>query len=451
MSDRSKELERLRTRPFERNLAMTAMGLGTGMRAAGHVVGNLFRDRAAREASDKAFFIQEARHLADQLGQLKGSVMKAGQMLSLYGQYFMPPEAVEILASLQDDTQHVGWSVVGPVIDQALGPERMAELEIERVPIAAASLGQAHRVRHRSSGESLCMKVRYPGVDEAIDSDIRTIARLLTLSRLVPKDLSLEPVFTEVREMLHREVDYAHEQEMLRRFHAQLAGDARFVVPEPKPRYCSSEVLVMGFEEGESLKSPAVKALSQQRRNALGEALLELFLKELFEWRLVQTDPHFGNYRLRLGADTASDRWVLLDFGATRAFPSGFVRDYARIVRGALEEDRAEVLRGAVGIGLMRNHFPDPVLDGFFELTRLIVEPFRRGEYDWGGSNLPARVGQSIARNALTRYFKIPPREIVFLHRRLAGVFITMAWLEVRLDGLPLLEAALRQAEATVD
>lgn len=448
MADNPRELTRLRTRPMERNWAMTRMGVATGMRAAGHVFGNLFRDEASRTEHDKSFFVDEARRFVREMGQLKGSVMKAGQMLSLYGQYFMPPEAVEILASLQDDTDHVGWSVVGPVVNRSLGQAELAELDIQRVPIAAASLGQAHEATVKSSGEKLCMKVRYPGVDEAIDSDIRTIARLLTLSRLVPRDLSLDPVFTEVREMLHREVDYVHERELLQRFVALLENDSRFIVPRPYPRYCSADVLTMSFETGESLKSSRVRELSQARRNRLGEALLWLFLQEFFVWQLVQTDPHFGNYRLRLDDENEEDRWVLLDFGATRSFPDEFVREYARIVRGALNQDRDEVIRGAVGIKLMRAHFPDAVLDGFYNLTRLIVEPFTAGSYDWGASDLPARVSQTIARSALTRHFKIPPREIVFLHRRLAGVFITMAWLDVQLDGRPLLEAALTQAES---
>lgn len=454
MAGTKRELERLRTKPIERNWAMTRMGLGTGVRAAGHVMGNLFRDSAAREDADRAFYNAEAERLVAQLGELKGSVMKAGQMLSLYGQYFMPPEAVDILAQLQDDTDHVGWHIVGPVVDRALGPERMAELEIETRPLAAASLGQVHHARKRGDERPLVAKIRYPGVDEAIDSDIRTIARLLALSRLVPKDLSLDPVLTEVREMLHREVDYVHECEMLQRFRGLLDGDARFVVPEPLPRYSSSELLVMTYEEGVPVKAADLAGVPEARRVRLAQAALWLFLQELFVWHLVQTDPHFGNYRLRLdpegGADPdgAQDQWVLLDFGATRSFPPTFVRDYARIVRGALEGEREQVIRGAVGIGLMRAHFPENVKAGFYELTQLITEPFRGGDYDWGASDLPARVSQSIARNALTRHFKIPPREIVFLHRRLAGVFITLARLDVRFDGRPLLEEALSRAEA---
>ncbi|MGH8481288.1 MAG: AarF/UbiB family protein, partial [Nevskiaceae bacterium] len=168
---------------------------------------------------------------------------------------------------------------------------------------------------------------------------------------------------------------------------------------------------------------------------------LELFLRELFQWGMVQTDPHFGNYKLR--PEAGGDRIVLLDFGATRLFGPGFVESYREMLRGALAGDRVGALRGAAGIGVMPAEFPPPVREAFAELCEMIVEPFR-GPYDWGASDLPRRVGDKIARNAMTRYMRIPPREMVFLHRRLAGVFFLIAALRARWDARPVLERHLQ-------
>ena len=88
-------MTRLKTQPFERNVALTRLGLGTGGRFVAHSLANVFRSDAEREAADRDFYRARAETLAASLGELKGSVMKAGQMLSLYGQYFLPPEAVE--------------------------------------------------------------------------------------------------------------------------------------------------------------------------------------------------------------------------------------------------------------------------------------------------------------------------------------------------------------------
>jgi predicted unusual protein kinase regulating ubiquinone biosynthesis (AarF/ABC1/UbiB family) len=428
----------LKTSPWERNVALTRMGVSAGARIAAHEFANLFRGKASRSASDRTFYSEQARKLADELGRLKGSVMKVGQMLSLYGQYFLPPEAVEVLAGLQDDTPPVDWKSLEPVIKRGLG-RSLSQLDVDPVALASASLGQVHRARRKSDGLELVLKVQYPGVADAIESDIRTLARLIAMTRVAPKGLNLEPVYLEVREMLHREVDYAAEIEHTRRFGVLLAGDRRFAVPRVLQEYCSDQVLAMTYEPGVSARDPAVRALPQARRNALAQAALELFLRELFEWGMVQTDPHFGNYKLRLDPGGA-DRLVLLDFGATRIFGRGFIESYREMLRGARSRDREATLRGAAGIGLMPPDFPAPVREAFGELCELIVEPFR-GDYDWGKSDLPRRVGEKIARNAMSRYMRIPPREIVFLHRRLAGVFFLIAALGAKGDFGPILEA----------
>ncbi|MDR3414875.1 MAG: AarF/ABC1/UbiB kinase family protein [Nevskia sp.] len=443
----------IKTGPLERNLALTKLGLGAGTKIVAHSLANIFRGEVARDTADREFYARQAQVLADELGRLKGSVMKAGQMLSLYGQYFLPEEAVQVLSRLQDDTAPVAWAVVAPVLERSLGPQRLAELEIDRTPLAAASLGQAHMAVRKSDGLRLVVKIQYPGVADAIDSDIKTLSRLLMMTRLAPRGLNLDAVFSEVREMLYREVDYGAEARFTEDFARRLADDPRFVVPRVLREYSSGQVLTTSYEEGVSPREEAVRALPQARRNRLGFAFLDLFLTEFFDWGLVQSDPHFGNYRIRRGGEGGDDRIVLLDFGATRRFEQRFVDGYAEIVRGAVLVDRERLLRGAAEIGLLSGSFPEPVLKGFAEMCQMIVEPFNgpddprtppqlrtpRGEYRWGASDLPMRAANVAARNALSVHFRVPPREIVFLHRRLAGVFIMLATLAAELDARDLL------------
>jgi predicted unusual protein kinase regulating ubiquinone biosynthesis (AarF/ABC1/UbiB family) len=434
----------LKTRPLARNLALARMGLSTGARIAAHELTNVFRRGAAHAEADRTFYARQAKRLADELGQLKGSVMKVGQMLSLYAQYFLPEEAVTVLAELQDNTPPVEWKALQPVLQRALGRTRLAELDIETAPIASASLGQVHRARRQRDGLALVLKVQYPGVADAIDSDIRTLARLISMTRLAPRGLNLEPVYAEVKEMLHREVDYLAEREHILRYRELLADDARYAIPQVFPEYSSDKVLALSFEPGLNVRAPGVQNLPQARRNAIARAALDLFLTEFFRWGMVQTDPHFGNYRIRVGEGGGGhDQLVLLDFGATRLFGRGFIESYRDMVRGALDGDREATLKGAAGIGLMQDNFPERVRATFAELCELIVEPFQGGEYDWGASTLPRRVTATIGRAALTRWFHIPPREIVFLHRRLAGVFILLATLGAKLDARALLQERL--------
>jgi predicted unusual protein kinase regulating ubiquinone biosynthesis (AarF/ABC1/UbiB family) len=454
-------LETLKTRPFDRNLAITKMGVDAGARIALHTVGNLFRSRDDREEANRQFYTERARALVDELGQLKGSIMKAGQMLSLYGQYFLPPEAIDVLSTLQDSSQPVAWPLVEAQLRAVLG-DRVNELDINPDPIGAASLGQAHLATVRGTGEQVVVKIQYPGVADAIDSDIRTLSRLLITARLAPKALDLTPVFTEVREMLERECDYDQERAFTQTFAQRLAGDARFIVPQVHERFCGPRVLTTSYEPGLSVRDAAVQGLSLDRRNRLGTAFVDLFLTEFFQWHMVQTDPHFGNYRIRLGKaeDGSEDRIVLLDFGATRPFEDSFVKSYAKIVRGALEGDTNHTIEGTLDIRLLGRQTPRTVLENFASLAELIVEPFRdvtdprvparlrgpQGGYLFGHSDIGTRVSQKAALSAMSVHFQIPPREIVFLHRRMTGVLVTLASLHTDLN----LGPAVRQQLARV-
>lgn len=454
MSDnKQKRPLKLKTSAFDRNLAMARMGVIAGTQFAGHTVRNLFRDKEGRAESDRTFYREQAQFLADELGRLKGSVMKVGQMLSVYGQYFMPPEAIEVLRGLQEDSPPVAWEELAPLVAERLGDKRLAELEIDPEPLAAASLGQVHRVRRRSDGRELCIKIQYPGLAEAIDSDIRTLTHIVRLARLVPRGVELHSVMDEVRDMIYREVDYAHELAMTRAYRERLAGDDRFVIPEAFPEYCTDTVLTTSYEPAEHVQSPAVQNLPQERRNRLAESALYLFLDEFFVWGRVQTDPHFGNYRVRLD-DGGKDRLVCIDFGAVRGFEPDFLEAYYEIVAGAYYGDRERLIRGAKGIGLLRPESPRRVLDAFADVGFLMIEPFSEnppaelltadGAYRWGESDLPRRVSMAISRAAISRWFRIPPREIVFLHRRLGGVFVLLSVLGAEIHGRPILEEYLR-------
>ncbi|WP_028081427.1 ABC1 kinase family protein [Solimonas soli] len=461
--DEKGSIAALKTRPLERSIALTKLGVGAGAKIMAHSLANIFRGEISRDAANREFYERQAQILADELGKLKGSVMKAGQMLSLYGQYFLPEEAVTVLSQLQDDTPPVAWNVVAPVLERSLGRARLRELEVDTRPMAAASLGQVHRARRKRDGLELCVKIQYPGVADAIESDIRTLSRLLIMTRLSPKGLDLTPVFSEVREMLHREVDYEAEAHFTRTFAERLKDDARYVVPQVLDEYSGDQVLTTTYEANQHVRDPRVQNLSLARRNRLGSAFLDLFFNEFFRWGMVQSDPHFGNYRIRVDERGEDDRIVLLDFGATRTFGRGFIENYSDIVEGALHRDRAQIVRGASAIGLLHDKMPDPALDAFAGMCEAIVEPFRTGNdatggphnaagaYRWGDSDLPMRAGRIAAVNALSVHFRVPPREIVFLHRRLAGVFIMLATLRCELDSRELLVAALQDARRVRD
>ena len=444
-------LARVRTGSFERRLMLTRAGMMAGGRMAGSYAAGLFSGADSRDRRKREALSREAHYLAEQLGELKGSVVKIGQVMALYGEHFLPVEVTEALHTLEDRTSALEWSTMRAVLLEEFGERIFTELDIEPEPIGAASLGQVHRARHRQDGRMICLKIQYPGVAEAVDADIDSVATLLRLARMVKVGADFDDWLEEVRNMMHREVDYSLELETTRRFGALLADDERYVVPAVYPEYSSSRVLASAYEPGAALTDASVQQLPQTVRNELGIAALELFLRELFVWAELQTDPNFGNYRIRMEGDQY--RLVLLDFGAVQKYPETFIRPVCDMIVASRAHDLEGVIRGAIDLHFMRREWPDHVLQEFAEVCMAVLEPLdpqprnlpeqalnAQGEYCWGRSELPTRIAKRAARSAFSRDFQIPPREFVFLNRKLVGVYTFIAVLHAEFSGAGVLE-----------
>lgn len=459
MSSDERPPSRVPSSPLRRGLRITRMGVMGTARAAAHAVNNAFRSDTHRAERDGALWRAQAMMWVKEVGQLKGSLMKAGQMLAMYGEHFLPKETVELLRSLQSDAPPVSFASVREVIDADLGPEAMRGVTVDPTPCGSASLGQVHRAT-LVDGSEVAIKVQYPGIKEALDVDLRALRRLLGLMRVVARGETIDGLFAEVRKVLNDELDYERERQMTQFFSEVLEGDNRFVVPLTYASHCSGRVLTTRFEEGLDPEGPEVAALSQERRNALGLHFFELYLKELFVWHRVQTDPHFGNFRIRLGdGHNAPDQIVLLDFGAVRDVSANYLRTYRRMMLACLHDDRQSALDMGLELGLLRPNDSPVAEQAFFDLCRLIAEPFSspntpgrnhtlftpEGAYDFGRSDLPKRVAIKATELGRAVGLRASPPESLFLDRKLAGVFLFLSQLGATINGEDLLKSYLQQ------
>jgi predicted unusual protein kinase regulating ubiquinone biosynthesis (AarF/ABC1/UbiB family) len=440
-----KSLHRLNTGAFSRRFQLSKAGLRYGSRALRHSLMDRFSDdeeaSATRRRENIEYFVAE-------LGQLKGSVVKIGQIMATYGDYLLPPEVVEALHSLEDDTPPMSWQAIQKVLAKELGEERLADLEIEEQALAAASLGQVHKATLRSTGEKLCIKVQYPGVENTIDADFNAVLRLLKISRLLQSTRSAEEWFSDIRTLLYKEVDYDQERRDMDFVRESLVDDSRFVVPMSFPEYSTRRVLTMSYESGHAVGSADVAALSQPRKNRLGKAILDEFLTELFSWRRMQTDPNFGNFRVRIDQDGEIDQLILLDFGAMRLLPEEFAAEFCDMMLAAYHCDREMFLERSISLGFMKEHFPDKVLQNFVDIGMDIGEPLRKpddrvpsqavnelGEYDWRGSKLPKRIAKRALEASMSKYFALPPKEFLYVMRKLMGVYALISQLDAQFNG----------------
>ncbi|TVP61933.1 MAG: AarF/ABC1/UbiB kinase family protein [Halomonadaceae bacterium] len=460
-ADKSRSsVSRIKTGSFERRLSLTRAGLFAGTRVAGHYATNWFGSRERREARRSDMLSRQAGLLVEELGKLKGSVVKIGQVMALYGEHFLPPEVTEALHTLEDQTCSLEWPAIRRTLVEEMGEAQLAKLEVDEEPIGAASLGQVHRAVRLEDGLEMVLKVQYPGVADAVDTDLNSVAQMLKIMRVVSFGADFDEWLEEVRAMMHREVDYELEARTTESFRQKLLDDPRYVVPRVIKEFSSPHVIATTFESGYSVSSKEVQALSLARRSALGKASLELFLSELFIWNEIQTDPNFGNYRIRLAPDDQShDKIVLLDFGAVQSYSDSFLDPVREMIRASYDQDLERVIEGGIALRFMEREWPQEVLKRFGEVCMAVLEPLARkeqlemppgalnenGDYRWKQSDLPNRIARQATRSAISRYFRVPPKEFIFLNRKLVGVYTFIAVLGAEFDGEPILRKYLLQ------
>lgn len=438
----SDELKKIKTTPWGRAFSVAKMAVSGTVKSQWIK----FLEKGETENSERwrEFLLNQAQIITDELGQLKGSLMKAGQIVSLYGERLLPKEINDVFKKLQSQSPALAWPEVESILLLELGRERLDSLVIDPKPVGAASLGQVHKAVEKSMGRELALKVKYPGVEEAIDSDLKILKKLLGAAGLIPRNLDLSIIFDEAKKMLSQEVDYRRESELLSEYGELLKGDDRFVVPKPIPEYSSSDVLAMSFEQGISIDSEEVNQLSQERKNKLAFNFFDLFMREVAIFGKVQTDPHFGNYQIRLDPSGQKDQWVLFDFGALRDLEDEFLEPYLFMLRSAFRQDKKATHRALVELGLLASFEETEYAKELISLCFLVTEPvLAEGEYDWAGSDLPERAIVRARPYLFDKNVRLPPPQMLSLDRKVGGVFTLMVKLKAKIHTKTLVEKYL--------
>jgi predicted unusual protein kinase regulating ubiquinone biosynthesis (AarF/ABC1/UbiB family) len=414
-------------------MARLATGIAGGMLAEG---GRQIARGNMPRAGDLLLTPANARRVAEQLATLRGAAMKMGQLLSMDAGDLLPPQLAEILARLRSDAQAMPRRQIEEMLQRAWGRNwEQLFAEFSWKPLAAASIGQVHRAVSLD-GRQLALKIQYPGVARSIDSDVDNVAALLRISRLLPAGMDIGPLLQEAKRQLRAEADYLKEAGYLRQFGSLLDGDPDYALPLLDETLTRREVLVMSYVPGQAVENMDVA--TQAVRDRIATLLFRLLFREMFEFRLVQTDPNFANFRYQ----DASGKLALLDFGATRRYPKRVIDGYRKLFRGALEGDRARVLAGAMAIG----YFPDQIdpaqREDVLDLFELAGEPLAfRGSYDFAESDMPTRLREAGMKLGFEKgYWHNPPADAIFLHRKLGGIYLLATRLRARVDLRSLIE-----------
>ena len=351
MSERAEdtppEAGKLPTGRLGRTARVGGLVTGQGLRWAGMRTANRLRTPERAEAAQQERTAALVNELVEQLGRMRGAAMKVGQMISMVEFDGLPEdqrqELQTKLASLRDNVPPVPFPKLERMMrDELGGPLSQVFSEFDEQAFAAASIGQVHRAV-TFAGDEVAVKVQYPGVAEAVETDMRNAMLLVPLVKRLAPGIDSKSLFSELRERISEELDYELEAQHQRRVERLLRGHPFISVPRVDTALSTRRILVSEFIHGERFE--AVRERDEAERDRYGEVVFRFYFGLLYRDRLALGDPHPGNYLLR-----SDGRVAFLDYGLLRDVNAERI-NAERAVANAVHDKDALALKSALITG----------------------------------------------------------------------------------------------------
>ncbi len=409
--------------PGRRFMKLASMTASIATKTVSNSIKNLTADEEQKNAARSQLFQDIGIQIADTLGEMKGAVMKVGQIASQYKDIF-PPEVAKAISKLQRQAPAMPFAEIKAQVEKELGkPLDKIFKHFDETPFAAASIGQVHKAI-LPNGEQVVVKVQYPGVDEACESDLKQVRLALRLMGVLKIDRKLQDrLFQEIQESLDNELNYqieAQNLEVARTFHAAL--DDKIIIPQVFKDYSSRHILTLSLEQGENIETAST--WSQRTRNTLGRRLLRAMGQEIFYLKRFHCDPHPGNFAFRQDGSV-----VIYDYGGVKTLSNDVVHHFRQLIHAARAQDIAEIeqhldtLQAISALG----KFPE---DLYLQWLEVLMRPLTT-HYDFA-ENSAHHDGVELVKSSL-KYWDVfkPSPDTLMVNRTVSGHYWNLIHLKV--------------------
>lgn len=407
----------------KRFLKLAGMTASIASKSVANSIRNLTADEEQKNAARSQLFQDIGIQIADTLGEMKGAVMKVGQIASQYKDIF-PPEVAKAIAKLQRQAPAMPFAAIQQQVEKELGkPLNQIFSTFETEPFAAASIGQVHRAI-LPNGQAVVVKVQYPGVDQACESDLKQVRLALRLMGVLKIDKKLQDqLFKEIQDSLSAELNYeieAQNLEVFKTFHEKL--DQQVIIPTVYKDYSSRRVLTLSYEKGESIETAST--WSVETRNQIGRRIVRALGQEIFFLRRFHCDPHPGNFAFREDGSV-----IIYDYGSVKTLSPEIVQYFKSLVNAARQENIAQVEDLLVELKALaeKEKFPDELYSQWIEI---LLRPLST-HYDFA-ENSSHHDGMRLVKKSL-KYWDVfkPSPDTLMVNRTVSGHYWNLIHLKV--------------------
>jgi len=412
-----------------RTTQLARVGGRIGRRTAMHKARKVFASAERREVLDREHELRTAEDVAGALGNMKGAMMKLGQLASFLDAG-LPEPMREALATLQQDAPPMTGELAAEVVEREFGSTvDTLFAEWDPVPIAAASIGQVHRAITRD-GRAVAVKVQYPGVDSAIRADLANTALLTQAMGMMFPGFEPGPVIAELKARILEELDYRLEAENQRAFGRFYKGHPFIRVPAVVDELSGGRVLTSELAEGVRFAVVA-NEWPQEERDLAGEAIYRYVFRSIYRMKAFNGDPHPGNYLFQPGG-----RVTFLDYGLVKHFDDGTLHTFESMIRHIVLSPDASRFRAVVeDAGLLRRAAPvtdDQVVDYFGHFYDLLTDEPKVVTHEYASETVQQLLG---VPGPVTKWANLPPG-FVIIQRINLGLYAILAELGSRRNWL---------------
>ncbi len=363
------------------------------------------------------------------LSKMRGASMKVGQLLSLEAGDLLSNDALKILSQLRDQGYAMPTSQLREVLKKNWGSNFMQLFkEFDPHPIAAASIGQVHKCILKNN-EIVAIKVQYPGVKNSIDSDIKNLGFLIKSTGILPPKIDLYSLLEIAKSQLYEEANYELEAKNLLKF-SSLVKDKNFEIPFLYKNLCTKNILTMEYKPG--IPIDKIVNLSKRKKNQIFYKLMELLFNEIFDFGYIQTDPNYSNFLY----DHKKNKIILLDFGASQKISPEVRNKFKNLLIDTWNNDHRKIKKSLFDLGILHDTFPKKIeaifLDFFYEVTYPIRE---KKFYNFDRTDIIKKIKYNFQEFIkFQNKLQIPSSDILFIQRKIGGLFFLGKLLKVEID-----------------